>query len=108
MIVDSSALIAILKGEPESEAFIRAIVDATSAKIAAGTLLEAALVVDGLRDAVRSRRFDELVRTLGLEVVSDHGRPRRDRPVGIPRFRQGQRASGGTQLRRLLRLCLGQ
>ena len=75
MIVDSSALIAILKGEPESEAFIRAIVDATSAKIAADTLLEAALVVDGLRDAVRSRRFDELVRTLGLEVVpttADH------------------------------------
>ena len=70
MIVDSSALIAILKGEPESEAFIRAIVDATSAKIAADTLLEAALVVDGLRDAVRSRRFDELVRTLGLDVVS--------------------------------------
>jgi ribonuclease VapC len=70
MIVGTSALIAILKDEPESESFTRAIVDAYPAKIGAGTLLEAALVVDGLGDPVRSRRFDELVRALGLEIVA--------------------------------------
>ena len=70
MIVDTSALIAILRGEPEGEAFTHAIVAAFPAKMSAGTLLEAALVVDGLGDAVKSRRFDELVRTLGIDIVA--------------------------------------
>lgn len=69
MIVDTSALIAILNGEPEHDAFARAIIDATAPKIAAGTYLEAGLVVDGLGDPVKSRRLDELIQALGIEIV---------------------------------------
>ena len=76
MIVDTSAIIAILKGEPEQEAFARAIVDSAGARMSAATFLEAAVVVDGLGDPVKSRRLDELIQALGIEIVDttvEHG-----------------------------------
>ncbi|MBA3309336.1 MAG: type II toxin-antitoxin system VapC family toxin [Nocardioidaceae bacterium] len=77
MIVDTSAVIAILTGELEHEAFARAIVESPVAGMAAATFLETALVVDGLGDPVKSRRLDELIRALGIEIVdttAEHAR----------------------------------
>lgn len=69
MIVDTSALIAILAKESERETFTRAILGAVPARMSAASYLEAALVVDGLRDPVLSRRLDDLVDWLAIEVV---------------------------------------
>lgn len=69
MIVDSSALIAILAGEPERGTFVDAILQARPARLSAATYLETTLVVDGHRDPVLSRRLDELVDRLGIEIV---------------------------------------
>lgn len=69
MIVDTSAVIAILNGEPERETFVRAIVESSTARMSAANFLETAIVVDGLGDPVKSRRFNELVDALGIEVV---------------------------------------
>ncbi len=77
MIVDTSAIIAILKGEPERAAFAQAIVDSGAARMAAPGFLEAALVVDGFGDPVKSRRLDELIQALGIEIVdttAEHAR----------------------------------
>ena len=60
MIVDTSALIAILRDEPEATACAKAIEEAPVRRISAATILEAALVIDGSRDPVASRRFDDL------------------------------------------------
>jgi ribonuclease VapC len=68
MIVDTSALIAILRDEPEAVACARAIEHAVSRRISAANFLEAAVVVDGSRDPVASRRFDDLVREAQLLV----------------------------------------
>ena len=53
----------------------------------AANFLEIAVVVDSLRDPVKSRRFDELVRALGIEIVdstAEHARIARaaDRDFG--------------------------
>jgi ribonuclease VapC len=61
MIVDSSALIAILRGEPEAEAFADAMEAAESVRISAGTLFEASIVADGYRNPKLAARFDEIV-----------------------------------------------
>jgi len=70
VIIDTSAIVAVLKGEPEAESFIRAIATSPDARISAATFLETALVVDGLGDPVKSRRFDELIEALGIDVVA--------------------------------------
>ena len=62
MIIDTSALIAILRGEPEGEACARAIESASHRRLSAANFVEAAAVVDANRDPVLSRRFDELLR----------------------------------------------
>jgi len=61
MIVDSSAIIAILRGEPEAQAFAEAMEQAMSLRMSAGTLFEASIVADGFRDPRLSARFDEIV-----------------------------------------------
>ena len=62
MIVDSSAVVAILREEPEAEALVRAIASADVIRMSAGTLLETALVVDSRRNPIASRRLDEFLR----------------------------------------------
>lgn len=66
MILDSSALIAILREEAEAPEFARAIAAASHRRISAANFVEAAIVIDGSRDPVASRRFDDLVREAGL------------------------------------------
>jgi len=60
MIVDTSAMIAIIKAEPEAEAFASAMEAADTIRISAGTLLETFIVVDGYRNPKLSARFDEI------------------------------------------------
>ncbi len=47
MVIDTSALIAILHGEPERRAFIEAIEAADSRHISVATILESAIVIEG-------------------------------------------------------------
>lgn len=61
MIVDTSALIAILRDEPEAPAMAQAIEEVTQRQISAANWLEAAAVIDGSRDPVASRQFDHLI-----------------------------------------------
>jgi ribonuclease VapC len=68
MIVDTSAVIAILRDEPEAMVCARAIESATRRGISAANFLEAAIVIDASRDPVASRRFDDLVRDAQLVI----------------------------------------
>jgi ribonuclease VapC len=68
MIVDSSALIAILRAEPEAQAFAKTIAAARDRRVSAVNFVEAAVVIDGSRDPIASRRFDELVREAELQI----------------------------------------
>ena len=69
MIVDASALIAILRKEPDARRYTDAIAEADDAKISAATLFEASIVADGMRNRDVARRFDDICRDSELDVV---------------------------------------
>ncbi|HUX45342.1 MAG TPA: type II toxin-antitoxin system VapC family toxin [Terracidiphilus sp.] len=91
MIVDTSALIAILHREPEHARF-SAILDASPAnKISAATLIEACIVVDRWKDPILSSRLDEILDRFSISiepVTADHAR------IARQAFRDYGRGSG--------------
>ena len=68
MIIDTSALLAILRDEPEAAACAAAIGHADSRRLSAASFVEAAAVVDGSRDPVASRGFDDLLREAQITI----------------------------------------
>src|SRR3989442_11427418 len=68
MIIDASALIAILRDEPEARSCAEAIASTSSRRVSAVNYVEAAVVIDGSRNPVASRRFDDLFREAQLVV----------------------------------------
>ncbi len=69
MVVDTSALLAILFQEPEAERFARAIVAAARRLVSAGTLLETGIVLQARHGDEGARDLDLLLYKLGLEVA---------------------------------------
>ena len=74
MIIDTSALIAVLRSEPGSEHYTRAIEDSTVCRLSAANFLEAGIVVDVTGDAVASRRLDDFITEaeIQIEPVTEH------------------------------------
>jgi ribonuclease VapC len=68
MIVDTSALIAILRDEPEARACASAIESSAIRRVSAANFVETALIIDASRDPVASRRFDDLIREAQIIV----------------------------------------
>ena len=91
MIVDTSALVAIVANEPDRALLLAAILDSRSAKMSAATLLETSVVVDRLGDPVASRHLDDLLAELRVEVVdvtSEHAQ------IGRAAYRDFGKGSG--------------
>lgn len=68
MILDSSAVIAVLRAEPEASQFARKIESAGRCRISAVSYVESAIVIDSSRDPISSRRFDDFFRASGILV----------------------------------------
>ncbi|HVB92515.1 MAG TPA: type II toxin-antitoxin system VapC family toxin [Acidimicrobiales bacterium] len=68
MIVDTSAIIAILRDEPDADRYVNALGRATTPLISAGTYVETAMVVDANRDPVLSGRLDDLLAIARVRV----------------------------------------
>lgn len=62
MILDTSALLAILRDEPGAMRYANALAEAAVRRLSAASYVEAAAVIDASRDPVASRRFDDLLR----------------------------------------------
>ena len=73
MIIDASALIAILRDEPEARTFAKAIASTNIRRVSAVNYVEAAAVIDASRNPVASRRLDDLFREaqLIIETVTE-------------------------------------
>ena len=69
MIVDSSALVAIVFGEPDGERFRKAMLEADSLRLSVANWLEASLVVQGLKQPAITEQFDRLIARLGIELM---------------------------------------
>jgi ribonuclease VapC len=74
MIVDTSALVAILRSEDDAAVYAQAIGGADTRKLSAASYLECGIVVDAQRDPIVSRSLDELIAAAGLviEPVTEH------------------------------------
>ena len=66
MIVDSSAILAILFNEDDAESYARAITDADACRISAANFVEVAIVVEAQTKATGSRQFDAFFRCAGI------------------------------------------
>lgn len=69
MIVDTSEVIAILRGGPQAEQLAEAVLVAGGARISAASYVEVGAVVDRIGDPVLSRRLDELLALLHIELA---------------------------------------
>lgn len=69
MIIDSSALVAILWGEPEAEAFSAAIIASEQPLMSVGNYLETGIVIDRDRRIALSDKVDAIVGKLGIDIA---------------------------------------
>lgn len=69
MIVDTSALVAILLGEPEAPKLLELLAAAPSRRLSAASYVELAAVIDGRRDPALSGPLDAKLRSLKIELA---------------------------------------
>jgi ribonuclease VapC len=67
-VVDSSAIIAVLRQEEDADVYLDAIETAGALRISAANHLEAAIIIDSARDPVASRRFDQFIAEARIQV----------------------------------------
>lgn len=69
IVVDSSALVAILENEPDAERFIKALHDASRRLASAVTIYETGIVILRRRGRERLPRFTDFIEATGIEAV---------------------------------------
>ncbi len=74
MIVDTSAIIAILRDEDDAAVYAEAIATADARRLSAASYLECGIVLDSQRDPIISRGLDELIGEAEfiIEPVTEH------------------------------------
>ena len=75
MVIDTSALIAILRDEPERPQFVDAIEQADARRMSAATLVEISIVIDATRGSDGLRDLDHFLAAAHVELVpveADH------------------------------------
>lgn len=70
MVVDTSALVAILLGEPDADDFARALDEAQVRLISAVTRVELSFVIEGRKGETGRADLELLLRDGGFEIVS--------------------------------------
>ena len=70
MVIDTSALIAILFGEPEALSFSRAVADESRKLISAFNALETGIVVEARKGETGGRELDLLLHRAQIEIVA--------------------------------------
>lgn len=77
MVIDTSAMLAILQDEPERDSFAERISAAAVCRISAASFVEASMVLESRHGAEGVRLLDLLIESAGVEVVPvDFGQAR--------------------------------
>jgi ribonuclease VapC len=69
MIVDSSALMAVIQNEPEEPRVLAAMIDAPALRMSVANWVEVAIVVDARRNPKAQVRFEDLIEELGSQLL---------------------------------------
>ena len=69
MIVDTSAIVAMLQLEPEATAMLKLLSTSDDKRLSAGNYLECGIVIDKAKDPQASANLDALIRDLDIQIV---------------------------------------
>jgi ribonuclease VapC len=94
MVVDASALIAILADEPERRPFVEAIEAAEIRLISAATFVEASIVLETRHGADGTRLLDLFLDRAGIDIVDVDAEQAREARRGFARFGRGRHPAG--------------
>lgn len=90
MVVDTSAILAIYLNEPDANRLELAILNAPAPVMSAGTLLEAAIVVEARHGQAGALALDRLLRKLGVTTVPVDAEQVDAARVGFRRYGKGR------------------
>jgi ribonuclease VapC len=94
MVIDASALVAILTAEPEQRMFIETIEAADSRRLSVATFVEASIIIESRLGAEGLRDLERFVALAGMELVPvdlDQGQIAR---LAYSRFGKGRHRAG--------------
>jgi ribonuclease VapC len=94
MVLDSSAVLAILFDEPERRAFSDAIERDAKRLMSAASLLESALLVEARRGEPAGRELDLLLHRADVEIVPVNAAQAQIARLGWRRFGKGRHPAG--------------
>ncbi len=94
MVVDSSAIIAILKQEPDAQRFALALAYAPDRWMSAVSLVEAALVIEGRFGGRGARELDTLIARSRIQFVAFDGEQAALAREAFRRFGRGRHPAG--------------
>ena len=94
MVVDTSALLALLLDEAEAEAFRVAVEDDETRLVSAATLLETAIVIETRKGEAGGRELDLLIHKAGMAVVAVDAEQVTAARRAYRRFGKGRHAAG--------------
>ena len=69
MIVDASALLAVVLAEPDAARYATALATADEPRMPSVSWFEAAMQVDARGDDIAANRFDDFVREFGIRII---------------------------------------
>ena len=94
IVVDTSAIVAILKREREREAFAATIAGAEACFFSAAAYLETSMVIVGRGRAEAAGELDDLLSQLAVQLVPFDERQARASQAAFIRFGKGRHAAG--------------
>jgi ribonuclease VapC len=94
MVLDTSALLALLLDESEAEAFRTAVEEDTTRLVSAATLLETAVVIEAIKGDAGGRELDLLLHKAGIEIVAGDAGHVTEARRAYRRFGKGRHAAG--------------
>lgn len=94
MVLDTSALVALLLDEPEAEEFRTAVEDDTTRLVSAVTLLETALVIEARKGEPGGRELDALIHKAEIVVVAVDAEHVSEARRAYRRFGKGRHPAG--------------
>ncbi|MBN8727210.1 MAG: type II toxin-antitoxin system VapC family toxin [Xanthomonadales bacterium] len=94
MVVDTSALVAIMTGEPEQAAFIAAIDRAETCLLSTVTLVEASIVMEARHGPGGLHLLELLIERSGMELVDVDAAQARLAQTAWRRFGKGRHPAG--------------
>ena len=107
MIIDTSALLAIVFDEPDGPELLRLLAEAPTRLMSSANALEAWIVVDRHENPAKASALDELIETLGIDLEPVTVQQARIARQAYQTYGRGE-SSGWAELWRRVCLCLGE